>query len=101
MKSPMNIPTERPDSDDQALRCPVCEDQFLHHKCVHVFEPRREDAADGLAVAIEGPRFVVDTNLAGNPSSRRNGLCIAFWCEMCHAKPVLNIAQHKGVTEMW
>ena len=40
----------------------------------------------------------IDTDLKGNPSARRDGLAIRFWCESCDARPVLTIAQHKGST---
>jgi hypothetical protein len=31
-----------------------------------------------------------------NPSSRRDGIAIGFWCECCPVKSELTIAQHKG-----
>lgn len=36
--------------------------------------------------------------LSGNPSARRDGLRVHFWCEFCGDGLTLNIAQHKGVT---
>ena len=40
----------------------------------------------------------MDTDIRDNPSARRYGLRIFFWCEHCCAVPVLNIYQHKGNT---
>jgi hypothetical protein len=42
----------------------------------------------------------MDTNLTGNPSVRRHGFKVYFWCEACPAKSVLSVSQHKGVTEV-
>lgn len=79
------------------LVCPSCGFNFLHHDKVEVFE-RNEDAPNGVHVTIEESKATVDTSLQGNPSSRRHGLKIYFWCEGCEAKPVLSISQHKGNT---
>jgi hypothetical protein len=34
----------------------------------------------------------------GNPSSRRNGVVIRFWCEDCDVISELTLEQHKGNT---
>jgi len=79
------------------LKCPFCDDIALHHKEVEVFD-REEDETEGLHVVISDGKFTTDSNLAGNPSRRRNGLSISFWCENCSVKPVMYIVQHKGST---
>ncbi len=79
------------------LVCPACGGTYLHHERVEVFE-RNEDERSGLHVAVADGQALVDTALEGNPSGRRHGLSIHFWCEACAAKPVLTIAQHKGNT---
>lgn len=79
------------------LSCPGCGEEYLHHRTIKVFE-RSEDSKTGIHVVIKGENVAVDTDLAGNPSSRRNGLLIEFDCEHCLAKPVLSIEQHKGST---
>jgi len=61
----------------EALLCPTCGNACMHHHRVDVFA-RREDANDGLHVAVEGQHAVVDTLLVGNPSSRRHGVTISF-----------------------
>jgi hypothetical protein len=79
------------------LECPNCKGMYLHHEAVRVFECG-EDEKDGLHVTIRDGEVAVDRNLSGNPSKRRHGLSIHFGCEMCDAKPILTIAQHKGST---
>lgn len=81
------------------LKCPCCRDVFLHHHTVEVFD-RREDAARGQHVTVLGGRVGVDDDLTGNPSPRRSGLRIEFFCESCGAEPVLTVAQHKGSTRV-
>ena len=80
-----------------SLLCPVCGGNYLHHERVEVFE-RVEDAAEGVHVAVESLGVTVDTSLDGNPSARRDGIKIYYWCELCPARSVLCIAQHKGNT---
>lgn len=79
------------------LLCPNCNDGYLHHVRVEVFE-RSEDQETGLHVVVDGGEITVDKNLEGNPSSRRHGLSIFFECENCSAESVLTVAQHKGNT---
>ncbi len=79
------------------LKCPSCGFNYLHHDKVEVFE-RSEDAEHGLHVVVENGSVKTDTDLQGNPSSRRHGLAIHFWCEGCDEKPVLTLIQHKGNT---
>jgi len=79
------------------LLCPNCGFNYLHHDQVEIFE-RNEDALSGLHVVVDDGRLSTDTSLSGNPSSRRHGLNIRFWCEGCKAISILSIAQHKGNT---
>ena len=78
------------------LYCPRCGGDWLHHDKVEVFE-REEDAETGLHVVVDGA-VSLDTDLEGNPSSRRHGLKVHVWCETCPANSVLTISQHKGST---
>lgn len=79
------------------LKCPSCGFNYLHHNRIEIFE-RGEDEQKGLHVTVENGELQTNTNLEGNPSSRRHGLLIHFWCEGCKAQPVLSISQHKGNT---
>ena len=79
------------------LQCPHCDDVYLHHDRVEVFE-RGEDEEKGLHLSIEGGKANFDTNLDGNPSSRRHGIKIRFSCENCSNISFLCISQLKGMT---
>ncbi len=79
------------------LHCPSCGCNYLHHDRVEIFECG-EDAAHEVHVAVADGKATIDTSLNGNPSPRRHGLKINFWCENCDAEPVLSISQHKGNT---
>lgn len=91
------------------LLCPRCGGNYLHHARVEVF-CRPEDAAFGVHADIRvGGDFpieqakaqvLVDGNMAGNPSIRRGGIRIHFECELCGWNSTLDLAQHKGVTEV-
>lgn len=81
------------------LLCPSCGCINLHHEAVEIFECG-EDAEYGVHVTVTEGKATMDTTLSGNPSDRRHGLKISFWCEQCHEKPVLIIKQHKGSTYM-
>ena len=83
------------------LKCPSCGGSSLHHEKVDIFNRSKnseDDDPDGLHVKIENDTVTTDTNLSGNPSQRRYGLTILFWCESCNHKPLLSISQHKGNT---
>jgi hypothetical protein len=81
------------------LLCPGCGEHDLHHDQVTVFERETEDAPS-RATEIDGTRVRVLSDGRGNPSSRRGGIAIRFWCEHCSAVPELTLAQHKGTTLM-
>src|SRR5262245_35871385 len=82
------------------LQCPHCGSDYLHQRCVTVYE-RKEDAP--LTIKTEVSRsganvMTVPSESSGNPSSRRHGLSIVFECEGCPYRPELTFEQHKGVT---
>lgn len=79
------------------LVCPNCSGTCLHHSSVTVYE-REEDDPKPLQIHVEEGRIAVSKNNDGNPSPRRHGLRINFWCEECDEKPSLKILQHKGAT---
>tara|TARA_Y100000310_G_C20667393_1_gene808356 strand:- start:1894 stop:2217 length:324 start_codon:yes stop_codon:yes gene_type:complete len=89
----------------EPLECPSCHENYsyLHHETVEVFDPAQEDAEEGLHVRVpgEGEQVYIDRNLDGNPSLRRHGLTISFYCETCPARPVLCLVQHKGNTYIY
>jgi hypothetical protein len=79
------------------LLCRSCGSNYLHQDRIEVFE-RGEDQKHGVHVVVENMKASVDSDFGGNPSKRREGLSIRFWCEGCEAKPLLTISQHKGNT---
>lgn len=84
------------------LKCPICNGGNLHHNAVEVYVRPKEDAEIGLKLNIsEKDYLVIDEKspMTANPSRRRNGLRIKFWCEndQTHS-PSLRISQHKGCT---
>lgn len=86
--------------EEETLLCPSCGDQYLHHCEVVVYE-RDEDATETLKTTVAASvarTELVASDGCGNPSRRRDGLTIRFECENCGAKPLLKVAQHKGLT---
>jgi hypothetical protein len=113
-----------PCSDDPNLRlvynsenvdklcCPCCGDETgLHQFTTTTFMRAREDDQKTTKVtALNGNRDLSDESLITvqttilnsddslNPSDRRDGLIIKFWCENCPTIHELAIYQHKGAT---
>lgn len=80
------------------LKCPSCQGNNVCHTAIEIFD--REEDKDGLHVVVDKAGVRTDTNMKGNPSTRRHGLRIVFSCETCPALTALTIAQHKGETEV-
>jgi hypothetical protein len=87
------------------IRCPRCGGEYLRHTGAVFFE-RGEDEETLVKVEVDGANTstsVVPSAGSGNPSSRRHGMYVRFSCEQC-TRPgdtlQLNIAQHKGATEV-
>lgn len=80
------------------LACPACGSGYLHQGKVEVFD-RSEDSKTGIHVIVTPEGVLQDDRQDRNPSSRRDGLTIEFWCEICGRKDLLLIVvQHKGNT---
>jgi hypothetical protein len=77
----------------------TCKQINLHHDLVTVF-CRKED--DKLTTLIEVDkrgevlRRKVRSDQTNNPSSRRDGLAVRFWCELRPMITELTLRQHKG-----
>lgn len=85
--------------DKRALVCPVCGGIHLHQVTVEVFERDCEDDDKGLHITVEQNHTDVKyESLRGNPSPRRQGLMVEFYCEGCCELIRLNVYQHKGHT---
>jgi hypothetical protein len=85
--------------DYPALLCPSCGDNCLHSTAVTVFD-RVEDADQTRETVIGDDISIlsVPSSRSRNPSARRHGIAIYFWCEVCQANVELTFAQHKGAT---
>jgi hypothetical protein len=85
------------------LCCPSCGDDegYLHHTDITVFSRPVEDGpVTETRVHHDGSvrTFPPDKGRRHNPSNRRDGLAIAFWCEHCGEGHELTLEQHKGFT---
>lgn len=69
---------------------------YLHFVGLEVFD-RREDANTGQHVSIFGDEITVTDDLTGNPSSRRDGVCLYFYSEL-GPNIKMKLSQHKGET---
>jgi len=90
--------------DYAGLDCPNCGCSNLHQTGVSNFNRYFEDSV-GFRTSIKQSRKernVEDIITVGtgedNPSPRRNGLTIHFYCEQCPSLSSLSIWQHKGTT---
>lgn len=123
------VTTHNESYDIGALVCPCCGQSCggLHHSFVEVFCRESEDAEHGIHATIASNTFMNFSDMPGvaeavqkngrppyplldrhtahdvpgsNPSLRRDGIRIGFFCEQgCRA--TLAIAQHKGTTYIW
>lgn len=94
---------------DGALLCPRCGGKYLHHVGSITYS-RNEDEKQVQRTVVQRGSITsrrVNSCCSGNPSSRRDGLTILFYCELCgpdlgpdDIRPTLelSIAQHKGMT---
>ncbi len=77
--------------------CLGCGGDYTHFEQVEIFD-RAEDAEEGLHVKVASGLVSTDRSMKDNPSGRRDGVRIEFYCENCCAISVLTLAQHKGQT---
>jgi hypothetical protein len=99
MRQPLDVPALRRAGDEWVLTCPYCGNSYLHHGKVVIYE-RQEDAPRVLRTEVgdRGAKLEWVANDNRNPSARRHGLYIEFYCENCGRRSELTIAQHKGET---
>jgi len=100
----VNYSTNEDGYFDDTVLCPNCKGGYLHQGAVFVYERASEDAKDITRISISENGTCVSTEKipdkdSGNPSARRNGIKIQFWCEGCgDLNQMLCIYQHKGAT---
>jgi hypothetical protein len=86
--------------DDDGLECPACGCNNLHHGGVVLYN-RAEDDEYVTVITAKGNNVSltdVPNRSVANPSLRRHGMRINFYCEQCDDNYELCIAQHKGTT---
>jgi len=82
---------------DNVLHCPFCDFDYLHQFKVEVFD-RVEDSITGYHATIEAMGVIIDSDMKNNPSGRRDGVKVWFYCEGCDKVSFATIIQHKGRT---
>ena len=88
--------------EDGFLQCPACGNDYLHHYVTEVYE-RTEDSLTGRRIISTRETLLIDDKVSfadGNPSERRDGVNILFWCEQCACESSLCLSQVKGRTEI-
>lgn len=93
---------------DLIVECPDCKGEYLHQGTVQIFN-RDEDAHQVRVTTVNNKdthEASIANELSLNPSSRRQGMRISFYCEACDGESkreskFLNISQHKGSTYIY
>lgn len=85
------------------LGCPYCKDPIgLHHREVHVYFRKNDRDKTGCAVSVKDGcglvKYETQGSMKENPSTKRDGIAIRFWCESGCPDSQLNIMQHQGET---
>jgi len=100
--------TNRGGLNESVLVCPACDFDYMHQCGVEVFVRETEDADHGQHVEVDyGDNVEVGNDVStgdGNPSGRRDGIKLKFWCEDClnENNPYeLIIQQHKGLEHVF
>jgi hypothetical protein len=99
----MKLPDFSDSAVDNAIECPVCGGNNLHHANVSVFDRVEDEVKTTVTTVAESGEVTVRTEDSAeslNPSRRRHGLLITFWCESNCEVPSLAVYQHKGSTYM-
>jgi hypothetical protein len=78
--------------------CPCCESEFLHQQEVMVYERNEDENTVIETHATRGRTTKRRTAGTDNPSPRRQGLRVIYWCEQCETTSAYTSFQHKGNT---
>jgi hypothetical protein len=82
--------------NDTIITCVRCQSEWLHHCAIDIHA--RIGGEDGVNVVTRHYGTGIPTD---NPSCRRDGLVIQFYCEHCDAVTTeVTLAQHKGQSLM-
>ena len=83
------------------LLCAHCGGFYLHRTVTSHYLRDQEDSNMGTLVVTTHKDSHIQRNVVvpdENPSQRRSGIAIEFFCEDCCGRSELTIAQHKGAT---
>jgi len=91
--------------EDDFMKCPSCNEIYLHQDKVEVWQRFEEDGPGRHTTISHGGDELLDV-IDPRPPHRRDTIRIHFYCEHCHAGEdawdgtphVLEIYQHKGHT---
>ena len=83
---------------EHALQCAHCGFECTHFESIEVFNRFKEDSPEGFHIRIKGLDSQTDRSMIGNPSSRRDGVCVFLSCEGCDGFSLVTLVQHKGST---
>lgn len=81
-----------------ALECHHCGGDNLHQTNCATYWRDSEDSEIGASTFSGKEEASFCNSMNGNPSPRRDGISITFWCEGCNNISQLDIIQHKGST---
>jgi len=95
-----------------SLDCPRCGSHNLHHMKVINYDQEEENENLTIVTTVKNKLITLDVRASneGNPSRRRDGIVISFFCEQCFypesdlidnsLNPTIElcIEQHKGTT---
>ncbi len=100
-RNEMNLKFDK--HDGNILLCPHCDNDYLHHEGVEIYNRKEDATADRISVSTcnEHNKYELNIDQGGkNPSGRRDGIRVFFSCESCGQASALTITQHKGQTFM-
>lgn len=84
--------------EETTLKCANCEEEYTHVRGLVWFRRGEDEENCSTLIADFCGQATIETKNDFNPSLRRDGLRIIYWCECCHEFSSMNIVQHKGNT---
>lgn len=84
--------------DNAYMTCPNCGGEHLHQDRCEVYWRQSEGGPSDTIISSTAESTKQSGVQDRNPSDKRDGVLIRFWCENCSAHPELAVYQHKGNT---
>lgn len=94
---------ETVESYGTTIACPYCKDPHgFHHRRIDAYFRKNDRDKHGPYVSIDYEKGLSKydrfSSMDENPSGKRDGISIWFWCETGCPDSKLNIKQHQGTT---